>query len=117
MIKVFYDSRTGLGKKFAEKLPFSSYDITETPDSPCILVTRNIGLGQIPKSTKIFLDQHKDLVKGVVVNGNKRFGKFYCGASPKIEKSYHVPIIRNIEEEGNKEDVQAVVEYIRKLEK
>ena len=83
-MKVVYDSRTGLGKKFAEKLRCAAQPVSAPVDEPCILVTRNAGLGQIPKPTQSFLEQYGHLVRGVVVNGSKRFGRFYCAAGPKI---------------------------------
>ena len=82
----------------------------------CVLITRNAGLGQIPKSTQSFLERYGHLVKGVVVNGSKRFGRFYCAAGPKIEARFHIPILRNIEGEGTDEDARAVNEIIRKIQ-
>jgi protein involved in ribonucleotide reduction len=115
-MRIIYDSKTGLGKKFAEKLPYPVQSVSEPLSGPCILITRNEGLGLIPKSTQRFLKQYSALVRGVVINGNKRFGRFYCAAGPKIESHYHVPVIRNIEGEGIDTDVQVVVEFLRELQ-
>lgn len=113
MLHIVYDSQTGLGKKFAEKLPYPSQSVDGKIELPCILITRNSGLGQIPKSTQLFLSQNSAYVKGVVVNGSKRFGMFYCAAVPKIEKQYRIPVIRKIEGEGTKEDVDAVIRFLQ----
>lgn len=115
-MRIIYDSKTGLGKKFAEKLLYPVQSVSEPLLVPCILITRNEGLGLIPKPTQRFLKQYSALVKGVVINGNKRFGRFYCAAGTKIESHYHVPIIRNIEGEGIEDDVQAVVEFLQELQ-
>lgn len=112
---IVYDSRTGLGKKFAEKLPYPSQSVSEPLDGPCLLITRNEGLGKISKAAKDFLKQYSNLVKGIVVNGDKRFGRFYCAAGPKIESRYGLSVIRNIEGEGNGDDVSAVVGILQKL--
>ncbi|MDR0426616.1 MAG: class Ib ribonucleoside-diphosphate reductase assembly flavoprotein NrdI [Clostridiales bacterium] len=114
-MRIVYDSKTGLGKKFAEKLPFPAQSVSEPISEECLLVTRNEGLGRIAKRTKVFLKQYGPLVKGVVVNGNKRFGRFYCAAGPKIEKRYRIPVIRHIEGEGTADDAAAVEEYLKTL--
>ena len=108
MLKVVYDSKTGLGKKFAERVSDKAQPIFDPIDSPCILITRNVGLGLVPGSTKKFLKQYGKYVEGVVVNGDRRFGKYFCAAGPKIQKEFNIPIIRNIERDGNEEDVLQV---------
>jgi protein involved in ribonucleotide reduction len=113
MIKIVYDSKTGLGKQFAEKLESPTQSVSESIDAPCILVTRNVGHGKIPKTTEKFLKQYGALVKGVVINGDRRFGKYYCAAGLKIEAKYHLPIILNIEGAGNDADVEKVSEFIQ----
>ncbi len=44
---IVYDSYTGLGKKFAESLGSPTQSVEISVNEPCILVTRNIGLGKI----------------------------------------------------------------------
>jgi protein involved in ribonucleotide reduction len=116
MVKIVYDSKTGLGKQFAGKLQSSVQSVSEGIDAPCILVTRNVGRGKIPKTTEKFLKQYSAFVKGIVVNGDRRFGKYYCAAGPKIEEKYHLPVIINIEGAGTDADVKKVREYIGQLE-
>lgn len=113
---IVYDSRTGMGKKFAEKLPYPSQPVSQPVQASCILVTRNAGLGQVPKTTELFLQQYAGLVKGVVVNGSKRFGRFYCAAGPKITSRYRLPVIHSMQGEGTDEDVRSVAEFIREYE-
>lgn len=112
MLKVVYDSRTGLGKKFAEAVSSYTQPVSEAVDSPCLLITRNEGLGKIPKSTKKFLDQYGQYVVGVVINGDRRFKKHYCAAGPKITEKYQVPVIRNIERDGNDEDIKEITAFL-----
>ena len=80
--------------------------------SACILITRNEGFGKISKATREFFDKNKHLVKVVVVNGDKRFGPFFCAVGAKIIKKYGIPVIRNIEKEGNEEDVANIKKYL-----
>lgn len=103
-----YDTKTGLGKKFAEKLGLPVQSVAEALSGPCILITRNVGYGMIPGPTKRFLKQHGNLVQGVVVNGDRRYGKFFCAAGPKITAKYGLPVLRNIEGEGNPDDAAQV---------
>lgn len=114
MLKVVYDSKTGFGKKFAEKVSDSVQSISEPINGPCILVTRNVGLGMVPGTTKKFLKQYGKHVVGVVVNGDRRFGKHFCAAGPKIQKAFGIPIIRNIELDGNDKDVAQIKELVEK---
>lgn len=109
---IVYDSLTGLGKKFAEKLDYPNRSISEQVNEPCILITRNVGLGKVPDTTTLFLEKNKEYVIGVIVNGNKKFGPFYCKAADKINKTYNIPIIKKISGDGNDEDVAYVKNYI-----
>jgi protein involved in ribonucleotide reduction len=112
MLKVVYDSKTGLGKMFAEKVSDRAQPVSEPIDSPCILITRNVGRGKIPGSTKKFLKQRGEHVVGVVVNGDRRFGKHFCAAGPKIQQAFNIPIIRNIERDGNDMDVAEIRAFL-----
>ena len=113
---IVYDSYTGLGKKFAESLCYPTQSVEIRVNEPCILVTRNIGLGKIPDSTSQFLDRYNEFVRGVVVNGSKKFGPFYCKAADKINKEYNIPVIRKISGSGNEEDVSFVKNSLKAIE-
>ncbi|MFV0413373.1 MAG: class Ib ribonucleoside-diphosphate reductase assembly flavoprotein NrdI [Oscillospiraceae bacterium] len=114
-IIIVYDSKTGLGKRFAEKLPYPSQPVEHSITGPCILVTRNSGLGQIAGTTKKFLKKNGAVVKGVVVNGDKRFGKHFCAAGPKIQKRYGLPLLLNIEGEGTEQDAAQLTALIGEM--
>ncbi len=110
---VVYDSLTGEGKKFAESLGYPTQSIKEELNEDCILVTRNIGLGQIPLTTKSFVKKNKDKIQGFVNNGNLKMHRLtYCGASDKLVKKYGLVMIRNIDRGGNEEDIQAVKDFL-----
>ena len=113
---IVYDSRFGSGKAFAEKLGMPIQSVSEELNEECVLVTRNEGLGEIAQATREFLDKHKDLVRGVVVNGSKeRHAETYCFAADKIEKEYGINCLRKIDGQGNDEDVEAVKAAIGNL--
>lgn len=111
-MKIVYDSLTGLGKEFAEALGYPAQSVDKGINEACILVTRNVGLGKIPETTSLFLEQYREHVLGVVVNGNKRFGPFYCKAADKINKLYNIPIIRKISGSGTPEDIASVKGFL-----
>jgi len=113
---IVYDSYTGLGKKFAESLGYPTQSVEISVNEPCILVTRNIGLGKITDTTSQFLEQYKEFVKGVVVNGSKKFGPFYCKAADKINKEYNILVIRKISGSGNDEDISFVKNSLKAIE-
>ncbi len=113
---IVYDSLTGLGKSFSEALGYPTQSVNERVTEPCILVTRNVGLGKIPDTTSLFLDQYKEHVIGLVVNGNKKFGPFYCKAADKIHKLYNIPVIRKISGSGTQEDIDFVKNYVKAME-
>jgi protein involved in ribonucleotide reduction len=113
---IVYDSLTGLGKNFSEALGYPTQSVDTAVHESCLLVTRNVGLGKIPETTSLFLDQYKEYVIGVVVNGNKKFGPFYCKAADKINKLYHIPVIRKISGSGNQEDIDFVKDSLRAAE-
>ncbi|MBP2622650.1 class Ib ribonucleoside-diphosphate reductase assembly flavoprotein NrdI [Streptococcus oricebi] len=110
---IVYDSHTGLGKAFAESLGYPSQSVKEKLDQDCILITRNVGAGKIPWSTKRFIKKHTHLIKGFVVNGDRiKHAATFCGASPLIVEKYGLLHIRNIEGAGNPEDARLVKEWI-----
>ena len=113
---IVYDSLTGLGKKFAEDLGYPAQSVDAGVSEACLLVTRNVGLGKIPETTSRFLDQYKEYVIGVVVNGNKRYGPFYCKAGDRINKLYDIPVIRKISGSGNQEDINFVKNSLSVME-
>ena len=111
---VVVDSRSGYGRQFAGKLGLPVQEISEPVTEPCLLITRNVGLGKIPPSTLAFLATSQAFVRGVVVNGMKRYGPFYCKAGDKIAKEYQLPLVAKIELAGLPKDVVRVKAWLSK---
>jgi protein involved in ribonucleotide reduction len=118
-MKIIYDTRTGLGKTFASSLQFPYQSVTESFNTTesCLLVTRNIGLGKIPKTTSNFLEQHAPQVVGVIVNGSRKYGPYFGAVGPAIAKLYNVLIIRTIEGAGTVEDLAWTREWLQTYSK
>ncbi|MFA6801265.1 MAG: class Ib ribonucleoside-diphosphate reductase assembly flavoprotein NrdI [Acholeplasmataceae bacterium] len=113
---IVYDSLTGQSKRFAHKLNLDTFDINlyQRMNEDVLLVTRTFNFGEIPESTIKFLDQFRNIVKGVCVSGNKNWGSNYGAAGDKIEKIYHIPLVLKFEASGFDKDVDIVKSWIDK---
>jgi len=114
---IVYDSLTGQTKRFASNLGFPSVHIKlyeYTHDEPILLVTRSINFGDIPETTKTFLDQYHNLVVGVAVSGNKNWGENFGKAGEKIEALYQIPLIVKFEGSGIISDRLLVKDWLIK---
>jgi|SRR5690554_804554 len=116
---IIFDSLTGQTKRFATSLGFDAIHIKlyeGEPKDNLFLVTRSINFGQIPETTKDFLEQYKEKVVGVAVSGNKNWGDNYGKAGDKIEAQYNIPLILKFEGSGFKSDKEAVKNWLNKQE-
>lgn len=122
-MKIFYDSLTGMGRSFAEKLGYESHSVHELNpydlDEKIFLITRSINFGQVPDNTLDFLDDLKDfgklnLLVGTAVTGNKNWGENYGKAGETIEKDYGIPLILKFEARGFKRDIEVIKEFLDK---
>lgn len=112
---VIFDSLTGQTKRFASSLGFDTMHIKlyeGEPKDNLFLVTRNINFGEIPATTKAFLDVYKDRVVGVAVSGNKNWGENYGKAGDSIAAYYNIPLILKFEGSGFKSDKEAVKNWL-----
>ncbi len=117
MIVIVVDSMTGLGKKFADKLGHPVFDIqTYQPnhDDAILLITRSVNMGEITLFSKAFLDQYAKLVIGVVVGGNRSWGKNFGAAGDKISLTYGIPLILKFEGIGMPHEVTLVQSWLAK---
>lgn len=118
---VVYDSLTGQTKRFAQKLNEKIININDDVEinkvinsNLILLCTRTFNFGEIPKSTKNFLDKYSNKVIGVCVSGNKNWGINYGKAGDLINKIYNIPLIIKFEASGLNEDIKYVKEWIKK---
>ena len=117
MIVIVVDSMTGLGKKFADKLGYPVFEIqTYQPksDDAILLITRSINFGEIPSFTQTFLDGFAKQVIGVVVGGNRSWGKTFGAAGDKISLTYRIPLILKFEGIGLPHEVTLVKSWLAK---
>ena len=117
MIVIVVDSMTGLGKKFAHKLGYPVFEIqTYQPkqEDAILLITRSINFGEIPPLTQTFLDGFSKHVIGVVVGGNRSWGKNFGAAGDKISFTYGIPLILKFEGIGMPHEVSLVQSWLSK---
>lgn len=117
MIKLIitYDSLTGQSKKFASKLQLRMEDVnryTPNPNDEILLITRTFRFGEIPDSTKQFLDRFAKQVIAVCVSGNRNWGKGFGAAGDKINQQYNIPLVLKFEASGFDADVNTVKTWI-----
>ena len=116
-VLVVYDSMTGNVKRFISKLRCPSIQISDTlqVNQPYILVTYTIGFGQVPSSTKEFLNRNSLFLFGVASSGNKNWGDNYAKAASVISNQFNVPIVHTFELSGTEEDVKIFKEEVEKI--
>lgn len=114
---IVYDSMTGNVKRFVSKTGCRAIQIQENlkVEEPYILVTYTIGFGQIPPTTKEFLNRNSLFLLGVSASGNRNWGLTFCKAAETISKDFRVPIIHTFELSGTDEDVRLFREGVERL--
>lgn len=114
---IVYDSLTGLGKQFAEKLGYETCDVNLLPaniSQDIFLVTRSYNFGNAPSTTIEFLLDFKEQVCGLAVTGDSIWGKNYGKAGYLIQDEFKIPLIHVFERSGFPSDVDKVKEWIDK---
>jgi len=125
---VYYSSQSLNTKHFVEKLGFRSARIPISPSCPpieindefiliCPTFAGDDGRGAVPKQVIKFLNvpQHRALIKGVIANGNRSFGKYYGYAGTVISKKCEVPLLYKFELMGTSVDVENVRKGVSSL--
>jgi ribonucleoside-diphosphate reductase protein NrdI len=116
MIVIVVDSMTGMGLKFAAKLghPFFSIDAyVHNEGHQILLITRSVNFGDITEPTRQFLNQFVSHTVGVLVSGNRTWGKNYGAAGDKIQLEYNIPLILKFEGMGFPHEVAFVKKWLK----
>lgn len=121
---IVYDSRqkTGTTQNFAEKLGnvlglkvISVQQVMKSKEFKAnyILCTYTAGVGEVPKTTQEFLQQHSEGIKGVIANGSSNFISrgLYGLAGDRISQEYNCELLRKIDLGGNVGDIEEVAPY------
>lgn len=113
-----YDSLTGnvrrLAQELAGQLGAEVMDVrTQMPGREYLLLTYTFGTGQVPDSTRTFLDQHGHLLRGVVSSGSYHWGQHFARAADVIAARYGVPIVAKINKGGTATDRARVMLWLK----
>lgn len=119
---IYYDSKTGNVKRFAEKIAllkpdWTISDIRQAPLGRGHLVTYTAANGGIPGTTLKFLENNSKDIKSVSVSGNRNWGSRFANAATEISEKFNIPIALKFELSGFDIDVKRFIKYISKSEK
>jgi protein involved in ribonucleotide reduction len=113
---IVVDSMTGMGLKFAAKLGYPFFPIQEyvhRDEQSILLITRSVNFGEIPDATIAFLKLYAHKTIGVLVSGNRNWGKNYGASGDKIQLEYNIPLILKFEGVGFPHEVQHVKDWLK----
>lgn len=113
-MQIVFDSKTGNVKRFISKLGYDCLQIRDDliVNESFILVTYTTGFGEVPKTTKAFLEKNSDYLIGVASSGNRNWGTKFAKSADIISAQYNVPIISKFELSGTLKDVTAFQEGV-----
>lgn len=116
-MKIYFDSCTGNVERFTTYLPFPVEKIEENTKSnePYVLITYTTNFGQVPEKTEHFLQHNSQLLKGVIVSGNKNWGPLFGKSGDTISEMYNVPLLHKFELSGTQKDRLIVREKIEEM--
>lgn len=114
-ILIVYDSRTGNVSRFVDKLKkrVAWSFLKANPDiklgKPYHLLTYTTGIGEVPESTKSFLENNSDVLT-VSSSGNLNWGLYFGQAADLISESYGAKILYKFELSGTTADIEEFIE-------
>ncbi|WP_025729058.1 class Ib ribonucleoside-diphosphate reductase assembly flavoprotein NrdI [Atopobacter phocae] len=119
---VVYMSLTGQTRKFVQKLPYETLEITLANafdlevHQPYIIVAPTYDV----EATDILNDfietgNNQAYLKGVCGSGNLNFNDLYCFTAKDLARDYHVPLLHCFEFQGNEKDVEIVKEKVNEI--
>jgi len=121
-ILIAYDTKTGNVQRFIDKVKnkinlktikiYNGLIIQQH----FILVTYTTGFGQIPETTRNFLEKNNHNLVAVAASGNMNWGTNFAVSADRIAEKYRVPIILKFELSGTNKDVQKFIEEVKKID-
>ncbi|CAM3246864.1 NrdI protein [Deinococcus saxicola] len=103
-----------LARELAGQVGAEAVDVrAQAPESAFLLLTYTFGTGQVPDSTRNFLDQHGHLLRGVVSSGSYHWGQNFARAADVIAARYGVPVVAKINKGGTATDRVRVLTWLK----
>lgn len=117
-MQVVYDTLTGNVRRFVQALcaewPAPACPVQRgAPDGAFLLVTYTFGTGEVPDSTRRFLQAHAAGLRGVVASGSYHWGANFARAGDRISAEYGVPVVAKLNKGGTEADRRAVLDWLR----
>ena|SRR5690606_663691 len=116
---IYFDSKTGNVKRFVENVVSKRQDliVIDINDHDHFvdkghLITYTTGRGEVPVTTKYFLERYSSLIKSISASGNKNWGSNFALSADTISKTYNLPILIKFELSGFDSDVTAFLNQI-----
>ncbi|MGK6350102.1 class Ib ribonucleoside-diphosphate reductase assembly flavoprotein NrdI [Parapedobacter sp. DT-150] len=117
---IYYDSKTGNVERFMRKVSELT-GWTTIPIQPDMevaheghLVTFTTRFGEVPDTTKRFLQQAHTYLLSVSSSGNRNWGRNFAMAGDKIATEYGIPLALKFELSGTNEDINEFIAIITK---
>ncbi|MGL4522240.1 MAG: class Ib ribonucleoside-diphosphate reductase assembly flavoprotein NrdI, partial [Bacilli bacterium] len=106
---IVFDSCTGNVARFVSSLQATAISIEETRHKPVcepfVFVTYTTGFGQVPDSSKTWLEHNSTFIRGVAASGNRNWGQAFARSATHISEQYNIPVLHTFEMFGTKKDV------------
>jgi|SRR5690606_13307467 len=118
MALIYYDSKTGNVERFIKKLEeIKDWRFIKISDDveafePGHLITFTTRFGEIPETTKRFLDNENIWLYSVTSSGNRNWGRNFGLAGDLIAKQLDIPLLMKFELSGTSEDVNLFINLI-----
>ncbi|MFM1524553.1 MULTISPECIES: class Ib ribonucleoside-diphosphate reductase assembly flavoprotein NrdI [Helcococcus] len=118
---IIVDSITGNSIKFAIKTGYTYMKVKDRKNikegDKFLLITRCQNFGEIPMNTQLLLYKYHSQCIGVVVSGNRNWGKHFGVSGDLIEKQYNIKCILKFEGTGYPHEVEIVKKFIEQYER
>ena len=109
---VYWSSNSGGTKRVAEALATETVELADYDGaSPYVLACPTYDQprgGFTPKPVQQFLEEHAQLMVGVIGTGNLNFQEYYCQAAIDISKQHGVPIAHRVDIMGTPDDYRTI---------
>jgi len=116
---IYYDSKTGNVERFMQKVAeVTGWNVQKIRLDMDVqeeghLVTFTTRFGEVPETTRNFLQRWSACLLSVSSSGNRNWGKNFALAGDKIENEYGIPLALKFELSGTNEDVNEFIATIK----
>lgn len=118
MALIYYDSRTGNVERFVKKVEeLTAWEFVKISEDlevsdPGHLITFTTRFGEVPESTKTFLQNENIWLYSVTSSGNTNWGRNFGLAGDLISAQLRIPLLMKFELSGTSEDVKRFINLI-----